>query len=117
MITDRLDLCPFCSQKLIKHVYSVTEWALDCPQEHTHYKNLIWAYFDDKSKPNHITAFNIRVGRYQFLWNFDSNKFALLDIDSDNGGRDTIFTSNELIDFPLDQETIERKIKTILVFH
>jgi len=123
MIIDRLYLCPFCFNKLVKRRSGGSDgWLLDCPNQEQHASTFLWAWYDNVKEPNQVTAVNVRVGRYQLWWGLhakyksNTGKFALIDTRSQDADRHEIFTSSDLPDFPLDKEVIENKIKTILTF-
>jgi hypothetical protein len=110
MITDQLDKCPFCQGKM-----EYKKWAsakiMDCPKEQSHINKIMWAYLEDPKNPDRITVLNIRVDKYQLHFNFRNSATSLLDKD-----HKTIVFFNYILDFTLDEETINRKIKTILTF-
>jgi hypothetical protein len=85
--------------------------VMNCPNEYSHDNKLIWAFLEDDVDPDRITALNIRVNGYQLFFSFRSDTTELL-----NAKHDMIAHFDHILDFTLDEDTINRKIKTILTF-
>jgi hypothetical protein len=114
MITDRLDRCPFCQHELV-----AASVLLDCPEETSHQDiGRIWAWFDPIRGAGYVKAINLVYKNYQLHFDLTEQKTQLWSARNKDPRqtRDLIMDVPYLMDFPLDLETIDKKIKTMLTF-
>jgi hypothetical protein len=73
----------------------------------------IWGRAQYIKSNHHMTYFNVRINPYQLYWSFQFNTTTLISYVS--GQNETVITLPYILDFELNKDNFNNKVKTILM--